>query len=157
MIAIAAVLLMQASTGNPAPARPDGAPSFEVLSRQAAEARDTKRLAEALILFRKALQLKPDWAEGLWEAGSIEYDQDQYKECSADFRKLAALKPDQAPGWTMAGLCEYHLRDYDAALKCLLQAQQLGFQQGAELARAGRLHLALVLIKLSRLRTPSPR
>ena len=150
MIAIAAVLLMQASTGNPAPARPDGAPSFEVLSRQAAEARDTKRLAEALILFRKALQLKPDWAEGLWEAGSIEYDQDQYKECSADFRKLAALKPDQAPGWTMAGLCEYHLRDYDAALKCLLQAQQLGFQQGAELARAGRLHLALVLIKLSR-------
>lgn len=153
MIAIAALLLMQATTGNPLPARPRTAPSFEALSQQAAEARDTKRLAEALALFRKALQLKPDWAEGLWEAGSIEYDQDQYKECSADFRRLAALRPDQSPGWTMAGLCEYHLRDYDAALQSLLQAQQLGFQQGAELARAGRLHLALVLIKLSRFET----
>src|ERR1035438_10563934 len=86
MIAFAAALLMQAQMqappANPAPARAHAAPSFETLSRQAAEARDTKRLAEALILYRKALKLKPDWADGLWEAGSIEYDQDQYKECS---------------------------------------------------------------------------
>ncbi|MGA2272597.1 MAG: tetratricopeptide repeat protein [Bryobacteraceae bacterium] len=150
MIAIAAALLMQATTASSAPAVPHAAPSFEVLSRQAVEARDGKRLAEALTLFRKALQLKPDWVEGLWEAGSIEYDQDQYKECSADFQKLAALTPGQAPGWTMAGVCEYQLRDYDAALKSLLRAEQLGFPEAAELARAGRLHLALVLIKLNR-------
>src|ERR1039457_2536940 len=150
MIAFAAALLMQATPGNPAQARPHAAPSFEVLSRQAAEARNAKRLTEALALYRKALKLKPDWAEGLWEAGSIEYDQDQYKECSADFRRLATLKPDHPPAWIMAGLCEYHLRDYAAALKSLLQAQQLGFQQGPYLGRAARLHLALVLIKLSR-------
>jgi tetratricopeptide (TPR) repeat protein len=153
MIAFTAALLMQAlmpaPPANPAPAQPHSAPSFETLSRQAAEARDAKRLAEALALYRKALKLKPDWADGLWEAGSIEYDQDQYKECSADFQRLAALKTDQAPGWTMAGLCEYHLRNYDAALKSLLHAQQLGFQEGTELARAARLHMALVLIKLS--------
>jgi tetratricopeptide (TPR) repeat protein len=147
MIAFAAALLMQAASGNPTPAHP-AAPSFEVLSRQAAEARDAKRLPEALALYRKALKLKPDWADGRWEAGSIEYDQDQYKECSADFERLAALKPDQPPGWTMAGLCEYHFRDYDAALKSLLQAQRLGFKESTELARAGRLHMALVLIKL---------
>jgi len=147
MIAFAVALLMQAASGKPAPAHP-AAPSFDVLSRQAAEARDAKRFAEALALYRKALKLKPGWADGLWEAGSIEYDQDQYKECSADFERLGALKPDQPPGWTMAGLCEYHFRDYDAALKSLLQAQKLGFKEGTELARAGRLHLALVLIKL---------
>lgn len=141
MIAFAAALLMQATAGRPAP-------SFDVLSRQAAEARDAKRFGEALALFRKALKLKPDWADGLWEAGSIEYDQNQYKECAADFERLAALKPDQPPAWTMAGLCEYHFRDYDAALKSLLQAQRLGFKETTELARAGRLHLALVLIKL---------
>jgi tetratricopeptide (TPR) repeat protein len=149
MIAFAAALLMQATPGNPAQARPHAAPSFEVLSRQAAEARDAKRLTEALALYRKALKLKPDWAEGLWEAGSIEYDQDKYKECSADFQRLATLNPDKSPTWTMAGLCEYHLREYDAALKSLLRAQQVGFQEGTELARAGQLHLALVLIKLS--------
>jgi tetratricopeptide (TPR) repeat protein len=140
MIAIAVLLLMQAG-----PAKP----SFEILSRQAAEARDARRLAEALSLYRKALKLKPDWVEGLWAAGSMEYDQDRYQDCSADFQRLASLKPDQPPGWTMAGLCQYHLRDYDSSLKSLMQAQRLGFQEGTELARAGRLHLALVLIKLS--------
>src|SRR5580693_5401927 len=147
MIVFVAALLMQAN------ASPHPVPSFETLSRQAAEARDAKRMAEALTLYKKALKLKPDWTEGLWEAGSIEYDRDQYKECSADFRRLATLEPDKPPGWSMAGLCEYHLRDYDAALKSLLRAQELGSPEPAELVRATRLHLALVMIKLGRFET----
>lgn len=153
MIVLAAALLMQATSANPTSARPNAPPSFETLSRQATEARDAKRTVEALALYRKALKLRPHWAEGLWEAGSIEYDQDQYKECATDFQLLAALQPDKSPGWIMAGLCAYHLRDYDAALKSLFKAQQLGFQGPTELARAGRLHLALVLTKLGRFET----
>lgn len=144
MIPLVAALLMQATA-----AQPRQPASFDTLSRQAAEARDGKRLDAALTLYKRALQLKPEWDEGLWEAASIEYDLDKYKECSADFRRLAGRKPDQAAVWTMAGLCQYHLRDYDAALQSLLRAQQLRFQERTELARAGRLHLALVLIKLS--------
>ncbi len=51
-------------------------------------------------LYKKALKLKPAWTEGLWEAGSIEYDQDQYKECSADFRATGRLEagPVSRPG-----------------------------------------------------------
>jgi tetratricopeptide (TPR) repeat protein len=146
MIVFAAAFLMQAMSVH-------DAPSFQVLARQAAEARDAKRPVDALALYRKALKLKPDWTEGLWEAGSIEYDRDQYKECSADFRRLATLEPDKPPGWSMAGLCEYHLRDYDAALKSLLRAQELGSPEPAELVRATRLHLALVMIKLGRFET----
>ncbi len=153
MIAFAAALLMQAMSATPAPPGQHAAPSFDVLAQQAAAARDAKRPVEALALYKKALKLKPNWPEGLWEAGSIEYGQDLYKECSADFRRLAALKPDEPPGWTMAGLCEYHLRDYDAALKSLLQAQQSRLPEPAELANATRLHLALVLIKLGRFET----
>lgn len=144
MIAIVAALLMQASVTHP---RVDS--SFEALSLRAAEARDAKRLDEALALYKKALRLKPRWEDGLWAAGSIEYDQDKYKECSADFERLAAVKPDQAPVLTMAGLCEYHSRDYPAALKSLLETERLGAQEKTELARAARLHLALVLIKLN--------
>ena len=151
MLALATGLLMQAAIAKSAATVPRPAQSFETLSRQAVEARDAKHFAEALALFRKALKLKPDWVEGFWEAGSIEYDQDQYRECAADFHRLAALTQDKAsPAWTMAGLCEYHLRDYHEALKSLFQAQRLGFQEPAELGRAARLHLALVLIKLSR-------
>jgi len=139
--------MLLASSAWPA-TQPHAAPSFDTLSRQAAEALNAKRLDEALALYKKALKLKPDWEEGWWEAGSIAYDRDEYAECAPDFHRLAALKPDLVPAWTMAGLCDYHLRDYDAALKSLRQTERLRFQENKELSRAARLHLALVLTKI---------
>jgi len=126
-----------------------GPPSiFEDLSHKAEQARNAKRLDEALDLYKRGLELKPDWEDGWWNAGNIAYDLDNYTECASDFRHLAELKPDLAPAWTLEGVCEYHLRDYDAALKSLTHAQRLGFQENLELVRAARLHLALVLTKL---------
>jgi predicted Zn-dependent protease len=57
------------------------------------------------------------------------------------------LKPGEAPGWTMAGLCEYELYNYGSAQDDFARAEQLEFKETGELARAGRLHYALVLIK----------
>jgi tetratricopeptide (TPR) repeat protein len=122
-------------------------PTFQSLSRQAEAARDAGQLVKALSLYQSALKLKPDWDEGLWNVGSIAYDLDRYDECSPAFRRLAALKPDSAPAWTMSGLCEYKLRRYDAALDSLSHAEGLKFTGPPELARAARLHLALVLTK----------
>jgi tetratricopeptide (TPR) repeat protein len=122
-------------------------PSFQTLSQQAEAARDGRRLPEALLLYQRALKVKPDWDDGLWNLGSIAYDLDQYDECAPAFHRLAALKPDSAPAWTMAGLCEYKLRAYDAALDSLRHAEILKFEEPSALARAARLHLALVLTK----------
>ena len=122
-------------------------PAFDTLARQAAVARDAGRLDDALHLYLEALKLQPEWDEGLWNAGSIAYDKDNYPDCAPLFVRLTAIKPDLAPAWTMAALCEYGLRDYDLARKSLLQAEQLRFDGPAELARAARLHLAIVLTK----------
>src|ERR1700688_4044755 len=92
------------------------APNFQSLGRQAEQARDAKQLEKAVELYQRALKLKPDWDEGLWNLGSIAYDLDQYGKCAPAFRRLSDLKPDSAPAWTMSGLCEYKLRRYDAAL-----------------------------------------
>jgi len=100
-----------------------------------------------LALYQRALKLKPDWDEGLWNLGSIAYDLDQYAQCAPAFRRLADLKPGSAPAWTMSGLCEYKLRRYDAAVESLGHAELLKFEEPPELARAARLHLALVLTK----------
>jgi tetratricopeptide (TPR) repeat protein len=121
--------------------------AFDTLAKQAAAARDGKRLVDALGFYKKALALKPDWEEGLWDYGSIAYDTDHFAECAPAFRKLTNRKPDLAPAWTMEGLCEFALHDYDAALKSLRRTEALGFREPAELARAARLHLALVLTK----------
>ena len=122
-------------------------PSFASLSRQAQAARDANQLEKAMELYKKALKLKPAWEEGLWSLGSIAYDLDRYPDCVSAFRSLTKVKPDGTPGWTMAGLCEYKLRDFGAALENLAHAEQLGFNENAELARLARLHYALVLNK----------
>jgi tetratricopeptide (TPR) repeat protein len=122
-------------------------PSFPSLARQADAARDANQLDKAVTLYRQALKLKPDWEDGLWSLGSIQYDRDAYAECAPTFKKLATLKPDSAPAWTMSGLCEYKLRRYDAALESLARVERLKFQEPVELAQRARLHLALVLTK----------
>jgi tetratricopeptide (TPR) repeat protein len=122
-------------------------PSFQSLSQQAEAARDARQMDKALTLYQRALKLKPGWDEGWWNLGSIAYDLDRYAECAPAFRRLAALKADSAPAWTMSGLCEYKLHRYDAAIESLTHAETLKFAEPPELARAGRLHLALVLTK----------
>jgi tetratricopeptide (TPR) repeat protein len=119
--------------------------SFTVLSKQAQAARDAHELDKAVDLYKRALKLKPAWDEGLWSMGSIAYDLDRYRDCADAFRKLTELKPDGVPGWTMLGLCEYRLRNYGTALDSLARVEESGFKENAELARAARLHYALLL------------
>jgi tetratricopeptide (TPR) repeat protein len=137
-VSVVALLAMLAQT-------PAAGPSFAELSRKADEARDSNRLDEAVALYRKALKLKPNWADGWWAVGSITYDQDKYAECAPAFRRLAVIKPDSAAAWTMAGLCEYRLRQFSTALSSLERVAQLGFQENTELSRSARLHLAILL------------
>jgi len=139
-------VMFAAATALPAAAQ-TAPPSFQTLSRQAEEARNAKQLEKSLALYKKALQLKPNWDEGLWNAGSIAYDLDRYEDCAASLRRLAAVKPASAPAWTMAGLCEYKLRRFDATLDSLGHVERLNFQEPPELARAARLHLALAHTK----------
>lgn len=121
------------------------APSFDTLTQQARAARDAGQLDQAMAFYQRALKINPNWDEGLWSLGNIAYDLDRYGECAPAFHHLAAVKPDSAPAWTMAGLCEYKLRRFEDAIESLTHAENLKFNEPAELARAGRLHLALSL------------
>jgi tetratricopeptide (TPR) repeat protein len=148
LVEIIALLVLVSAANAQSAGQRGYPPPFENLVHQAEAARDAKRLDEALSLYKRALELKPDWEDGWGNAGSIAYDLEKYSECAADFRRLTVLKPDLVPAWTMQGLCEYQLPDYEAALKSLSQVQRLGFQEDIELSHAARLHLALVLTKL---------
>ncbi|MGO9255060.1 MAG: tetratricopeptide repeat protein [Bryobacteraceae bacterium] len=145
VLAISALL----SASQPVAAQ-TAAPTFSSLSQQAQTARDAHQLDKAIDLYKKALKLKPNWEEGLGNVGSIAYDLDQYKDCVWAFNKLSESKPDATPAWTMAGLCEYKLRNYGSALDDFTQVEKLGFNENAELARAARLHYALMLTKAGR-------
>lgn len=141
------VLFVASLTASSALAVQAPTPSFSSISTEAQAARDAHQLEKAIDLYKKALKLKPNWEDGLWNLGSIAYDLDRYRDCVWAFGKLSELKPDGTPGWTMAGLCEYALYNYGWALDDFTRADQLGFTENPELAHVGRLHYALVLSK----------
>ena len=145
---ILALLMLAPPAGARIGAPPKSAgPAFEELVKQADAARDANKLDDALILYKRAVKLRPAWDEGWWAIGSIAYDQDKYPDCAQAFNRLVALKPALAPAWIMSGLCEYRLHEYGTAYRNLLRAEGLHFEGSPELAKVGRYHLALLLIK----------
>jgi cytochrome c-type biogenesis protein CcmH/NrfG len=84
--------------------KPAHASNFAALAAKANAARDAERLDEALVLYRKALALRPRWPEGWWSLGTIEYDQNAYTEAVRAFQKVVALSPKNGTAYVMLGL-----------------------------------------------------
>jgi tetratricopeptide (TPR) repeat protein len=117
---------------------------FDDLSRRAEEARDSGRLAEAVDLYRRSLELRPLWLEGWWYLGTLCYDLDRYPEGRDAFRRLVSISADMGPAWALLGLCEFQTREYDRALASLQRARSLGLGGSADLGYAALYHMALL-------------
>jgi tetratricopeptide (TPR) repeat protein len=121
--------------------------AFDEAVRKADQAREAGRLDEALDIYGKALQMRPNWAEGWWYAGTILYDRDRYADARDAFRNLVALEPKRAHAWGMLGLCEYQTREYDRAVNSLQQGRSLGLADNREIESVVRYHAAILYIR----------
>src|SRR5262249_25673985 len=91
-------------------AQTPGSESFDDLARKAGELLDS-RPSEAAALYKQALAIRSDWAEGWMSLGGAAYQLDRYAECTDAFRKGIALSPKMGTGWAFLGLCEAELGD----------------------------------------------
>jgi tetratricopeptide (TPR) repeat protein len=121
-----------------------------MLSAQAQQASEENRLDDAIALYRKALALRPSWAEGWWSLGTIHYDRDEYKAAASAFRKLIALQPDKGSPRVMLGLCEFELGDDDGALKDIEEGKQRGLNPDEQFQRVMLYHEGVLLLRKSR-------
>ena len=121
---------------------------FEELARRAGSLLDSQP-AEAATLYKQALALKPDWAEGWLYLGATLYQQDRYAEATDAFRKGIALTPQQGTAWAFLGLCEAMLDDPDQALADIRKGEELGFGGNVQFEVAARTKAAQILIKAS--------
>jgi tetratricopeptide (TPR) repeat protein len=118
---------------------------FDSLAQAAAAARESGRASEAIPLYRQALELRPDWAEGWWYLGTLLYDADQCHNAIPALQKVLTLAPD-APGTSnFLGLCEYETGDYDSALQHLERGYGQRSQDDAQLARVATYHFVALL------------
>src|SRR5271165_281939 len=138
-------LLAQA---KPPQAKPS--PAFAALAAKAQAARDADQLDQAAALYKKALALRPRWAEGWWSLGTSEYDLNSYKEAAEAFRKLVALQPKSGTALVMLGLCEFELGDDDAALNSLTEGRRLGVTSEPQLRTVMIYHEGILLQRKGR-------
>lgn len=59
--------------------------------------------AQAAVAFRRALAIKPDWAEAHSLLGSALSRTDNLREAEEELRKAVQLQPDYAEGWNFLG------------------------------------------------------
>jgi predicted Zn-dependent protease len=145
-----ALLAWMLNPGSVTSAPQDKRDSFNKLAEGAKEASEGNRLEEATSLYRKALALRPRWAEGWWSLGTLEYDQDHYAKAAHDFEKLIALDSANGTAHAMLGLCQFELGQDESALKNLLAAEQLGILKDQQLRKVVLYHLGVLQLRAGR-------
>src|SRR5271165_4701173 len=121
--------------------------NFQTLAEAASAAREAGKPDQAIEDYTRAVTLRPDWAEGWWYLGTMQYDRDHYAEAIPPLRKLTQLSPELGPAWSFLGLSEFETKDYGDALEHLERAQSLGNGDDPVLGRVSAYHLSLLLIR----------
>lgn len=130
---------------NHRPSKSIGTDSFASLSSRADAARDANHLTEAAALYRKALAIRPSWAEGWWSLGTLEYDQDHYAKAALALQKVIAFQPNNGTAHAMLGLCEFELGHDAAALRQIEKGKNLGLQKNPDLWHVVLYHEGVLL------------
>jgi tetratricopeptide (TPR) repeat protein len=141
----------QAKTGAPTKkAAPSASAEFLAAQKAADQAREQNHLDDAVSLYFKAVQIKPDWTEGWWYLGTISYDQDRYQPARDAFKRVVMLDQNNALAWGFLGLSEFHMLDYDQPLQHLMRARLLHVQKSAEVAATVRYHAAIIFTRMGK-------
>lgn len=124
--------------------------SFDDLAARAAAARDQQNLPAAVELYSQAVQMRPDWQEGWWFLGVLQYSGNRYAGAIDAFNHLLALEPHAAPAMALRGLCEFETADYDGALRDLDMSVAHGAANEPRNEEILRVHLAELLTRAGR-------
>jgi tetratricopeptide (TPR) repeat protein len=124
--------------------------SFDDLSARAAAARDQQNLPLAIQLYQQAEQLKPDWQEGWWYLGMLQYSSNQFPGAIDAFTHLLELAPTAVPAMALRGLCEFETGSYEDSLRDMEQAVAHGALNQPHNEEIIRFHLAQLLAHAGR-------
>jgi tetratricopeptide (TPR) repeat protein len=149
-------MLVMCPTLTPAQAKPaSGTPvstaeasNFDQLSREASRAREESRDDDAIRLYRKGMEVRPTWDEGLWYLSTLLYNKEQYPESRDLLRQFVSYDPDAGPGWALLGMSEFQTREYSRALEHLQRSRSLGLGQRKEMAQSVAYFTAVSLTRL---------
>ena len=112
-----------------------GKETFDELAARARHALDAERVEEAIPLYGRATELRPQWSEGWWRLGTLLYDARRFPEARDAFAHFVAVESKAGPGFGMLGLSEFQLKRYEQALAALEHGVRLGLGPNREFER----------------------
>ncbi len=145
--ALLLVTSLLASSAATPPVAASSGEAFDALARRAQVARDAGRTDEAMAAYRSALAQRPEWDEGWWYLGVVQYEGGRCADADQAFERFLALKPQAGPAWVMRGVCAFDRSEFTKAIEWLQKGVALGLGGNAELQRVARARLALALVK----------
>jgi tetratricopeptide (TPR) repeat protein len=124
--------------------------SFSDVVARATAARDINDVPQAIELYRQALKLNSQWADGWWFIGSLEYGTGAYSAAEENLSHYLELTPNAAPALAIRGLCEFESGEYPKSLGDIERALALGAANQSRNEKILRYHEALLLTRLGR-------
>jgi tetratricopeptide (TPR) repeat protein len=120
-------------------------PGFDNVVRDATAARERDDVPRAIALYGEALRLKPEWPDGWWFLGSLQYEVEGYAAGRDALTHYIGLVPDGGPAWALRGLCEFETAEYAKSLTDLQRGLSLGAARQPSDENFLRFHEALLL------------
>lgn len=152
-LAASALAHAQVHPASPASKSSSASSSFQSLATQAAAAQEAQQFDKAVLLFRKALALRPTWAEGWWSLGTIYYDNDRFASAANAFQHVIALNPKHGTAHAMLGLCQFELGQDASALRNIEASKVLGIDEDPQLRQVVLFHEGVLLQRAGRFET----
>src|SRR5881394_3212596 len=84
----------------------DAVPASDLIA-QASAARTQNDIPRAIELYSKAVARNPNWADGWWFLGSLEYGTGAYVPAGAALSHYVDMVPAAGPAYALRGLCEF--------------------------------------------------
>jgi tetratricopeptide (TPR) repeat protein len=119
--------------------------NFDDLARRAAAAHESGDAKQALLLYRQALEIQPNWPEGWRRLGVLRYATGDFPHAIPPLKRFVALNPRAGDMWALLGLSEFEVKDYDNALIHLRRGTDLGLTATPDAVRKAKYHLAVLL------------
>jgi tetratricopeptide (TPR) repeat protein len=146
---LALLFLLPVFIVTPAGAQ-NASPTFADVIAKADAARVQNDLPQAIELYNQAVQLKPDWPDGWWYLGSMQYATNAYPAAIDALTHYLQLVPKAAPAFALRGLSEFETGEYSGSLQDIQQALALGAANQSRNAEILRYHEGLAQTRTGR-------
>lgn len=122
-------------------------PDIDALQKLAEHEGESGKTIEAIRDYKHALELRPEWKEGWWNLGALQYSANQFAEARPTLQHVVELAPTVGVAWSLLGLSEFDTKDFTDALIHLEKAHSLGIKDDDEIERVSSYHLGLLLVR----------